>query len=208
MGLLYALAQQFRKPAGFRGRIAGSLFRKINREGIDWTIGLVEIQPTDHVLEIGFGPGYGIQLATRLAADGLVAGMDISETMLEQASRRNAAAIAAGGVELRLGDAAVLPYPDSSFHRVFATNVVYFWSDPRTTLHEIWRVLKPGGRVALYFIAKEELINYKLVTQSGLYQLYTGGELVVLLQQVGFLNARFFTKSERYRTGICAIAEK
>jgi ubiquinone/menaquinone biosynthesis C-methylase UbiE len=208
MGLLHVLAQQFRQPAGLPGRIAGSLFRRINREGIDWTIGLVGIQPTDHVLEIGFGPGYGIQEVMRLAAQGRVAGMDISGTMLEQASRRNAAAIAAGKVELRLGDAAELPYPDSSFHIVFATNVVYFWSDPLATLRETWRVLKPDGRVALYFIAKEELLKYKLVTQTGLYRLYTGEDLVELLKRTGFQNARFVTKSERFRTGVCAIAEK
>jgi ubiquinone/menaquinone biosynthesis C-methylase UbiE len=208
MGLLHALAQQFRQPAGWPGRIAGSLFLRINREGIDWTIGLVGIHQTDHVLEIGFGPGYGIQEVTRLAAQGRVAGMDISGTMLEQASRRNAAAIAAGKVELRLGDAAKLPYPDSSFHKVFATNVLYFWTDLFTTLHEIWRVLKPGGRVALYFIAKEEMLKYKLVTQTGLYRLYTGEDVVEMLKRTGFQNAQFVTKSERFRTGVCAIGEK
>jgi ubiquinone/menaquinone biosynthesis C-methylase UbiE len=208
MGLWHSLAQQFRQPSGLPGRIAGSLFRKINREGIDWTIGLVEIQPTDHVLEIGFGPGYGIQQVARLAAQGRVAGVDFSKTMLDQASGRNAAAIASGNVELRLGDAATLLYPDSSFHKVYATNVVYFWNDLQATFHEIHRVMKPGGRLALYFIAKKELIKYKLVTQTGLYQLYTGEEMVELLQRAGFQNARFVTKAERFRTGVCALGEK
>lgn len=67
---------------------------------------------------------------------------------------------------------------------------------------------RPGGRVALYFIAKEEVVKYKLVTQTGLYQLYTGEELVELLQRTGFQHARFVTKSERFRTGVCALGEK
>lgn len=207
MGLWHRLAQQFRQPSGLGGRMAGLLFRMINREGINWTIALLEIQPTDHVLEIGFGPGYGVQQVAKIAAHGNVAGVDFSATMLQQASRRNAEAIASGRVELRLGDASKLPYPDNSFHKVFATNVAYFWKEPMATLHEIRRVMKPGGRLAVYLIAKEDIADFK-VTQTGLYTLYTGEELVQLLQQAGFQNARFVTKVERLRTGICALGEK
>jgi ubiquinone/menaquinone biosynthesis C-methylase UbiE len=206
MGLWHRLAQQFRQPTGFLGRLSGFFFR-INLEGIEWTINLLAIQPTDHVLEIGFGPGHGIQQVARLAAQGRVAGVDFSETMLQQASRRNAVAIAAGLVELRLGDASALPYPDDAIHKVFATNVVYFWKDPLANLQELRRVMKPGGRLALYVISKDDLIKFK-VTQTGVYQLYTGEDLVRLLAQAGFHRARFVTKPERHRTGICALAEK
>jgi ubiquinone/menaquinone biosynthesis C-methylase UbiE len=200
------LAQQFRRPTGFLGRLAGFLFR-INREGIEWTISLLEIQPADHVLEIGFGPGHGIQQVAEFATQGRVAGVDFSETMLRQASRRNAAAIALGRVELCLSDASVLLYPENIFHKVFATNVVYFWTDPLANLQELRRVMKPGGRLALYVIAKDDLLKFK-VTQTGVYHLYTGEDLVRLLSQAGFHEARFFTYSERHRSGICALAEK
>lgn len=206
MGLWHRLAQQFRQPTGFLGRLAGFFFR-INLEGIDWTISLLEIQPTDHVLEIGFGPGHGIQQVARLATQGRVAGVDFSETMLRQASSRNAAAITAGRVELCLGDASALLYPDNTFHKIFATNVVYFWKNPLANLRELLRVMKPGGRLALYVSAKEDLLKFK-VTQTGVYQLYTGDDLVRLLIQAGFHQARFVTKHERHRTGICVLAEK
>jgi arsenite methyltransferase len=207
MGLWHRLAQQFRQPSGLLGRLIGFLFR-INREGIDWTINLLEIQPTDHVLEIGFGPGYGMQRTASLATQGRVAGVDFSQTMLEQATDRNAVAIDAGLVELCLGDATALLYPENTFHKAFATNVIYFWKDPLAYLRELHRVLKPGGRVALYVIAKEDLLKFKLVIQTGVYQLYTGEDLVRLLTQAGFHQARFVTKRERHRTGICALAVK
>jgi arsenite methyltransferase len=207
MGLWHRLAQQFRQPSGLLGRLIGFLFR-INREGIDWTINLLEIQPTDHVLEIGFGPGHGIQAAASRATQGRVAGVDFSQTMLEQATGRNAVAIDAGLVELCLGDATALLYPENTFHKAFATNVIYFWKDPLAYLRELHRVLKPGGRVALYVIAKEDLLKFKLVIQTGVYQLYTGEDLVRLLTQAGFHQARFVTKRERHRTGICALAVK
>jgi len=206
MGLLHAIAKQFRQPSGFLGKLVGCVFL-INREGIDWTLGLLDILPADHVLEIGFGPGYGIRKAAALASRGRVAGIDFSEVMMRQARKRNAAAIAAGRVDLQQGDASVLPYPDNSFDKVFATNVIYFWQDPLATLNELRRVLKPGGRLALYVIAKEELAEYKL-TQTGVYTLYSGPDLVQMLTKAGFRNARFETKSERFRTGVCALAEK
>lgn len=207
MGLWDSLAHQFRQPTGLVGRLIGFIFR-INREGIDWTIEQLEIQPTDHVLEIGFGPGYGIQRAASLATQGRVAGVDFSQTMLEQATRRNAVAIDEGLVELCLGDATALLYPENTFHRAFTTNVIYFWRDPLANLRELHRVMKPGGRLALYAIAKENLQKFRLVTHSGVYHLYTGEDLVQLLTQAGFHQTRFITKPERYRTGVCVIAEK
>ncbi len=206
MGLLHTLALQFRRPSGFLGRVVGFLFR-VNREGNEWTLGLLEVQPTDHVLEVGFGPGLAIQKAAALASRGKVAGVDFSEAMLKQARKRNAAAIAAGRVELTLGDAAALPYPNDSFDKVFAANVVYFWKDPLANLNELRRVLKPGGRLALYLIAKEDMAKFKF-TQTGVYTLYAGEDVVRLFVQAGFRRARFETKAERLRTGVCALAEK
>jgi predicted methyltransferase len=74
-------------------------------------------------------------------------------------------------------------------------------------LQEIRRVMKPGGRLALYVISKDDIAKFK-VTQTGVYQLYGGEELVGLLTQAGFHNVRFVTNKESHRTGICGIAEK
>jgi ubiquinone/menaquinone biosynthesis C-methylase UbiE len=207
MALWHSLAQQFRQPSGIVGRVLGFLFR-MNRQGIDWTIEQLEIQPTDHVLEIGFGPGLGIQRAASLATQGRVAGVDFSQTMLEQATSSNAAAIDEGLVELCLGDTTALLYPANTFHKALATNVIYFWTDPLANLRELHRVLKPVGRLALYVIAKDDLLKFKFITQTGVYQLYSGEDLVQLLNQAGFHQARFVTKPERHRTGVCALAEK
>lgn len=206
MKLWHRLAEQFCQPTGFLGRIVGFLF-SMNREGIDWTISLLEMQTSDHVLEIGFGSGHGIESAAKLVPKGRVSGVDFSPIMLRSTTRRNAAAISAGHVDLQIGDASNLNYPDNSFDKAFATNVVYFWKDPVATLQEIRRVIKPGGRVALYIVSKADMIKFKM-TQTGVYHLYTGDELSTLLTQAGFRQARVLTKTERHRTGICAVAEK
>ena len=112
-----AFVRQFSRPRGLLGRLAGLIManRPSNLERNMRTLALVNIQPDDRVLEIGFGPGIAIERAAELAKRGKVIGVDHSALMLRQASRRNATAIAAGRVELRLGTAEKLPeFSDAS----------------------------------------------------------------------------------------------
>jgi ubiquinone/menaquinone biosynthesis C-methylase UbiE len=101
----------FRRPSGLAGRLVGFVMasRSSNRERNHRAIDLLQIRDGDRVLEIGFGPGLAIEMAARLAGSGNVVGVDHSEIMLRQASRRNRAAIAAGRVELHLASADALP---------------------------------------------------------------------------------------------------
>src|SRR5262245_47145454 len=123
------LVSQFGHPSGLLGRLVGTIMAYENRERNQWAVALLDIQPTDHVLEVGFGPGLAIQEAARLAAKGVVAGVDASEIMLGQARRRNAAAVRAGRVDLRLGSAEALPFPDGAFDKAFVVNSVHHWPD-------------------------------------------------------------------------------
>jgi SAM-dependent methyltransferase len=109
--MLTTIVQQFGKPTGLLGEVAGLImtFRPSTRERNERTLELLDIQPNDDVLEVGFGPGLGIEGAAKLARAGKVVGIDHSELMLRQASRRNAEAIAAGWVHLLLASAEQLP---------------------------------------------------------------------------------------------------
>jgi len=76
---------------------------RTNEECGNWVVSLLEVQSTDSVLEIGFGPGVAIKRLSMLASH--VAGVDPSPQMIAQAQARNASAIASGRVELRRGTA-------------------------------------------------------------------------------------------------------
>jgi ubiquinone/menaquinone biosynthesis C-methylase UbiE len=147
MSLRDQIVKQFAKPTGVFGALVGHAMAFKNRERSEWVASLLDLKPGERVLEIGFGPGTDIARASRAAA--FVAGADHSEAMLQQASRRNHDAIREGRVELKLGAAAQLPYPDSQFDCVFAINSAQFWKDLPKPLAEIVRVLKPGGRILL-----------------------------------------------------------
>lgn len=207
MNLLHSLAKQFSEPKGFMGRLVGILMNRINREGIDWTIELLEVDCHDHVLEIGHGPGIGIETTARLASKGKVFGIELSETMKEQAQKRNARFIKRGSVDLIIGSANAMPFANDSMQKVFAVNVIYFWDDPISVLKEIRRCMTPGGRLAVYLIAQTELTNMK-ITRTGVYRTYSDDAAVDLLVQAGFVNARCVKRKEADRTGVCVLGEK
>lgn len=80
-----------------------------NQKRIRWTISLLDIKPDDRLLEIGFGPGFAIELISKIASEGFIAGVDHSEVMVQQAEKRNARAIRDGKVVLRHGSVSHLP---------------------------------------------------------------------------------------------------
>jgi cyclopropane fatty-acyl-phospholipid synthase-like methyltransferase len=148
-----AFVRQFGKPSGPLGTLASFIMqvRPSNRERNARTLALLDIQPDDHVLELGFGPGVAVKRAAELARGGKVAGIDHSELMLRQATRRNAKAIESGRVDLRLGTAERLPDFGLRFDKVFAVNVYMFWSEPVSVLRGVRAAMEPGGAIALTF---------------------------------------------------------
>ena len=114
-------------------------------------MGLLEVQPNDKVLELGFGPGVGIELLAQEASGGYVVGIDPSKVMLDQATARNAKAIASGQVDLRLGLAEALPLGDNSFDKAMVMNSLQVWPDAIAGLRELRRVMKSGGTIAFGF---------------------------------------------------------
>jgi hypothetical protein len=98
-----AIVNQFSHPRGTARRVAGWVMahRPSNRQRNRRVVSLLEVQPTDRVLEMGFGPGLAIaELRRRVGDAGHMYGIDHSDVMLRQATRRNTAAIAAGRVGL------------------------------------------------------------------------------------------------------------
>lgn len=97
------------------------------------------------VLEVGPGPGYvSIEMA-RLLPEVEIVGLDLSETMIEIATRNADEYGVSEQVEFRQGDASEMPFEESSFDFIISCGSLHHWKEPTSVFEEIHRVLKPGG---------------------------------------------------------------
>lgn len=153
---------------------------------------LLELQPSDHVLEVGFGHGRTLARVAAQVPQGFVAGVDACARMVKMAGRYNRQLIAQGRVELRAGDSESLPYPDGRFDKVYTVHTLYFWPNPVSHLREIARVMKPGARFVLAFRAKDDdvLARYP----ASVYTFYAEEEVERLLEQAGFREIRLIRR--------------
>jgi ubiquinone/menaquinone biosynthesis C-methylase UbiE len=180
---------QFRKPSGWFGRVIGNRMAEGNSYDAQWTISLLDIQPEDHILEIGFGPGVSTHYAAEKATKGFVAGIDHSETMVQAARKRNLETIQAGRMDLKQGDVSSLPYPDETFNKAFSIHSIYFWAKPIACLQELRRVLKPGGLLAITIQPKDKW-NELQQRESNLRTLYFSADLVAMFAAANFREIR------------------
>jgi SAM-dependent methyltransferase len=109
---------------------------------------LLRLRPGAAVLDVGCGAGeVCIELAPRVGAVGRVAGVDLSEAMIDAA--RRAASEAKVEVDLRVARATALPFADGAFDAVRAERLFQHLDQPEAALAEMIRVTRPGGRVVV-----------------------------------------------------------
>jgi ubiquinone/menaquinone biosynthesis C-methylase UbiE len=111
------------------------------------------------LLDIGCGTGLFVEKYIRHG--GKAAGLDISQKMVEQARRR------CPGCEFAVGNGEILPFCNNSFDSVSSLLVFSYVKQPETMLRETYRVLRPGGAIAICTLGK------KLLTRGipALYQI-------------------------------------
>ncbi|BDV37046.1 class I SAM-dependent methyltransferase [Methylocystis bryophila] len=180
-----AVGRQFRRPAGLGGRLMGHVMEWINRAPNREAIAALAIAPADVIVEIGYGPGCAIEALAASAPRGRVYGMDPSPAMLASASRRNREAVASGRVNLSQGDICDLRLAPESVDKILAVNVVYFLDEDGGELKEARRLLKPGGRIALYATDQSVMRRWKFAGPET-HRLYGREELFELLLRAGF----------------------
>jgi SAM-dependent methyltransferase len=145
------LGDQFRRPRGPLGRVAGRIMaqRSSNVERSRWTVERLELNTDARVLELGYGPGLGIEAALAAAPDGHVTGIDHSSTMYSMATRRNSIAVSDGRSVLLVGDAEDPPDRLGTFDAIFCCNVWLFWAHPERTIERLAAILEPSGKLAI-----------------------------------------------------------
>lgn len=169
MGLKEKVVAQFARPTGYWGKIVGFIMahRPSNLERIEWAIFLLNPQTSDRILEIGFGPGVAIQKMSEVVTHGVIWGIDHSEVMFKQASKRNQHAISAGRVRLVLTSVSQLPSFDSQIDKILDINGFQFWDNKTDLLRRLREQLRVGGIISLVHQPRNLGATEDDVTEAG-----------------------------------------
>jgi ubiquinone/menaquinone biosynthesis C-methylase UbiE len=155
---------------------------------------LLALSPGDGVLDVGCGTGnFTRDFAKSVGPDGLVVGLDVSETMLTRAVRDTAAA-GYDQVAYVRGDASAAPFLNASFDAVCCFAALNLFADPYAALDSFTRVLTPGGRLAIFTSVRGRSVPLRTFervvrAQSGM-NMFERDELVNALIERGYENVR------------------
>lgn len=206
----HALGLQLRHPQGAVGALVGRLMAFVNDKPNRLAVDALDLRPADTVLELGFGPGRSLRAIAARTPEGRAFGMDQSARMLKQATACNHAAVASGRMTLLQGPFSPLPWGTATFDKVLLVNVAYFFDVDGRDMSEVYRVVRPGGRVVLYVTARETMKNWPF-SGSETHRLFDAADLVNLFARAGFSAADVKLRSVRLPMGIAgflAVAEK
>ncbi len=178
------ISRQAGRPTGLVGRFIGRAMIRDTRDTNEAALDLLAVQKGEAVLEIGFGQGRTIERLVGVGAT--VVGVEVSETMRSQATARNRTAVRDGRVELLVGDGVRLPVEDATADAALTAHTIYFWPEPATTMGEINRALRPGGRFVIAFRAGEEEVPARF--DPDVYEFLDTGTVAGLVEDAGFID--------------------
>lgn len=149
------VAKQLSRPTGLGGKVIQFLMNRGNASLNRLAVEQLDVQPSDRVLEIGFGGGVALPLLLSRAR--YVCGIDRSEDVVASARRHFSGWVEGDAADFQVGSVEKLPLASESFDRVLTVNTIYFWTSLAKGLEEIWRIMTPAGRVAIGFVPKARM---------------------------------------------------
>jgi SAM-dependent methyltransferase len=138
---------QFVLPRGFAGRILLMVMNIGHKSIYENVAEALELREEDDLLEVACGNGHFIKNYTSHVRS--VAGLDLSELCIKLATRKNRKRIVAGSAKFVQGDATQLPWEENKFSATTSMASFIIFPKPADSLKEMYRVLRPGGRVVV-----------------------------------------------------------
>ncbi len=195
------LAPQFRCPSGPIGEQVGKQMDELNASQNNWVLSLLNFQSSDRVLEIGFGTGKTLGKVSKIIKEGKIYGIELSDTMINVASKKFKNEISHGLIEFHKGNSESLPFPDNLFNKIFSVHTVYFWKSLNKVFSQLFRVSKIGGITAIYFVSP-------ILAPTEVFHEYNQAEIVQELTIVGYKDIQIQKKKFGEQNGVCILAKK
>ncbi len=152
---------------------------------------VADLSPGEVVLDLGSGGGIDVILsARRVAPGGKAYGLDMTDEMLDLA-RRNATDAKVDNVEFVKGDIEDVPLPDASVDVIISNCVINLSTDKPSVFAEMFRVLRPGGRVGVSDVVAEDRLSAADRAERGDHAGCIAGALSVSEYEAGLAAAGF-----------------
>ena len=153
----------------------------------DQTLALMDIQPTDRILDLGCGTGWASRRMARMATAGEVVGLDVADEMLRRAEQSSSAF---KNIRYVWGSAENIPEADNAFNKVLSVESFYYYADQGKALDELRRVMAPGAKLFILInLYKDNHYSLRWVTELKVpVQALSEAEYKALLEKHGFKN--------------------
>jgi SAM-dependent methyltransferase len=198
-----------RKPTG---RLGSFLIKAMNIRHYpmtSWGLSHLSIGTEDTILDIGCGGGGTVYKLAKIAVNGKVHGIDLSDESVRVSRITNKQFLQTGRVEIQQSSVSCLPFSYNMFDLITAVNTHNYWSNLVTDVQEIYRVLKPEGKLIIIGSAYEggrhdkRNQKYAELIEMGFPSI---NELREIFSKVGYSGVQTF---EKYNRGwMCVIGVK
>ncbi|MDH6253159.1 ubiquinone/menaquinone biosynthesis C-methylase UbiE [Chryseobacterium sp. H1D6B] len=189
---LKILAQNLANPEGEKGKEVAEMMNAANIGMTLESIKALLIEDDEHLLEIGHGNAGHLKLIFDKAKNIRYTGIDISETMHNEAKNLNKEY--KNQAEFVLYEGEKLPFEDKIFDKIFTVNTVYFWKKPVEYLNEIYRVLKNNGTFVLTFGQREFMEKLPFTEYD--FTLYSNSEMEEIISKTPFVRMKMSEREE------------
>ncbi|WP_300688123.1 class I SAM-dependent methyltransferase [Chryseobacterium sp.] len=193
---LKILAQNLANPQGDKGIEIGEMMNATNIGMTLESIRTLLIEDNEHILEIGHGNAGHLKNILKLAANLKYIGIDVSETMYNEARKLNKEFNSQA--DFILYEGTKLPFENEAFDKIFTVNTVYFWENPVDFLNEVYRVLKDDGTFVLTFGQREFMEKLPFTEYD--FTLYHNNEMEELVSKTHFKRMKISEKEENIKS--------
>ena len=183
---LKVIAKQLRCPTGSEGVAMGEKLNETNKGMIIESIKSLELNDRERVLELGHGSCKHLTNLLDEALELKYFGMEISETMKDEAERINIGSIKKKKALFQLYNGVDICYVSNFFDKILTVNTIYFLENPLLFLEEMYRVLKPKGKFVLTFANGSFMEKLPFVIHSNEFNLFSDENIRELISKTSF----------------------
>ena len=178
------VGNNFRNPNGIGGKIATKIMNIMNQKQYKAVLNNINLENNGVLLDIGFGNGYLINKLFKMNNNIKIYGIDISNDMVKNVSKKYKQYIDNNRLKLLLENINnKTTFENEMFNKIYTVNTIYFWDDLQECFSEIKKILKPDGIFINAIYTKKQLDKTKFSRKG--FKKYSKEEIIKISEENG-----------------------